>query len=78
MAMYWPQGCPRQLDKGYHRIWEANLQPLGPIVLAPINILDINVLAFISNLGPNNKAKNAQSWPLVFSAPTPSVKWALL
>jgi hypothetical protein len=27
MALYW---TPRQ-KKGYHQIWEANLQPLGPI-----------------------------------------------
>jgi hypothetical protein len=25
MALYWPQGW----KKGYHHIWEANLQPLG-------------------------------------------------
>jgi hypothetical protein len=24
MAMYWPQGWKK---KGYHQIWEANLQP---------------------------------------------------
>jgi hypothetical protein len=28
-----------RLKKGYHQIWEANLQPLGPDVPAFINIL---------------------------------------
>ncbi len=37
--------APR-LKKEYHPIWEVNLQPL-----------EANVLAFISNLGPNNKPK---------------------
>jgi hypothetical protein len=57
---------PQGLKKGYYRIREANLQPL-----------DVNVLAFISNLGAKQQAKNAQSWPQVFSALTPSVKWGL-
>jgi hypothetical protein len=35
------------------------------------------VLAFISNLGAKQQAKNAQSWPQVFSVLTPSVKGAL-
>jgi hypothetical protein len=39
---------------------------------------DANVLAFISNLGPNNKPKNAQSWPQVFWALTPGVTQALV
>jgi hypothetical protein len=34
--------------------------------------------AFISNLGPNNKPQIVQSWPQVFSALIPSVKWALV
>ncbi len=42
-----------------------------------IKILDINVLlAFISNLGPKQQSKNAQSWPYVSSALTPSVNGA--
>ncbi len=31
--MYWPQGWRKKTEKkgkGYHCIWEANLQPLGP------------------------------------------------
>jgi hypothetical protein len=39
--------------------------------------LGANVVAFISNLRPNNKPKIAQSWPQVFSTLTPSVKQAL-
>jgi hypothetical protein len=55
MASYnWSQGR----KKGYHQIWEANLQPLGA-----------NVPAFISNLGANLQLKNAQSWPQVFFGP---------
>ncbi len=53
--------------------------------------LDANVLTFIDILTsmflhfcyltwgqPNNKPKNAQSWPQVFSGLVPSVKWALI
>jgi hypothetical protein len=57
-------GCalaPR-LKKGYHPIWEGNLQTLGPTF----------------QLGAKQQAKNAQSWPQVFSALTPSVKRALV
>jgi hypothetical protein len=53
--------------------WEANLQqPLGPNVSAFINILiHINVLAFISNLGSNNKPKMLNVGPKFFQALTP-------
>jgi hypothetical protein len=44
------------LEKGYHRIWEANLQPLG---------------------AKQQQAKNAQSWPYVLLALTPSVEGPL-
>jgi hypothetical protein len=37
---------------------------------------DVNVLAFVSNLGAKQQAKNAQSWPQDFLALTPSVKQA--
>jgi hypothetical protein len=48
---------------------------LGADVPAFINIV-INVLAFISNCGPNNKPKMLKNGPKVFSALTPSVKRA--
>jgi hypothetical protein len=35
MALYWPQ-CWK---KDYHKIWEANLQPLGANVSASIHVL---------------------------------------
>jgi hypothetical protein len=38
-----------RLENRYHQTWEANLQPLGTNVSAFINILTINVLAFISD-----------------------------
>jgi hypothetical protein len=40
---------------------KSNLQALGANVSAFINILTINALAFISNLGLNNKPKKAQT-----------------
>jgi hypothetical protein len=46
--------------------------PLGPMFQHLfINILNVNnILAFVSNLGPNDKPKkNAQSWPQVFLGP---------
>jgi hypothetical protein len=43
MALYL---APR-LKKGHHQIWEANLQPLGPIFQHFIEYPDIIVLAFI-------------------------------
>jgi hypothetical protein len=49
------------------------LQPLGADVPE-----FINVLAFISNLGAKQQAKNAQSWSQVFSALTRSVKRAFI
>ncbi len=51
-----------RLKEGYHPIWEGNLQPLGPTF----------------QLGAKQQAKNAQSWPQVFPALTPSVKRALV
>jgi hypothetical protein len=45
------------------------LQPLGANVSAFINILTINVLAFISNLGLNNKPKMLKLGPQVFFSP---------
>jgi hypothetical protein len=53
--------APR-LKKEYHQIWEANLQPLGPM----FHHLFINVLAFINNLGPNNKPKMLKVGPKFF------------
>jgi hypothetical protein len=50
-------------ENRYHQIWEANLQPLRTNVSAFINILTINVLAFISNLGAKPQTQNAQTWP---------------
>jgi hypothetical protein len=53
------------LEKGYHLIWEANLQPLRPMfqhLLYP----DTNVLAFISNLGPKNRPKMLKVGPKFF------------
>jgi hypothetical protein len=43
------------LERGYHGIWEANLQPFGA-----------NVEAFISNLGPKNKPKMLKVGAKVF------------
>jgi hypothetical protein len=69
----------KKTREGYHPIWEANLQPFGPDVPAFIYLLimflNVNILAFISNLGPNQTTnqKNAQSWPQVFWALTPIV-----
>jgi hypothetical protein len=40
--------------------------------------LGTNVLAFISNLGPNNKPKMLKVGPKFFWPLTPSVKWALM
>jgi hypothetical protein len=51
-----------QKKEGYYQIWEANLQALGT-----------NVLAFISNLGPNNKPKMLKVGPKFFPALTPLV-----
>jgi len=71
MALYLPPKAEKK-KKGYHPIWEANLQPLGPMFHHLfINILNVNnILAFVSNLGPNDKPKkNAQSWPQVFLGP---------
>jgi hypothetical protein len=53
------------LEKGYHRIWEANLHPLRPMS-QHLLYLDINVLAFISNLGPNNRPKMLKIGPKFF------------
>jgi hypothetical protein len=63
----WPCTCLKadikKEKEGYHPIWEANLQPLGPMfqhlfIYLFINILNVNIiLAFISNLGPNDKPK---------------------
>jgi hypothetical protein len=55
-------GCvlaPRLKKKGYHAIWETNLQPLGA-----------NVLAFITNLRPNNKPKMLKVGPPSFVDPS--------
>ncbi len=53
------------LEKGYHRIWEANLQPLRPM-FQHLVYLETNVLAFISNLGPNNRPKMLKVGPKFF------------
>jgi hypothetical protein len=64
MALYGSQG----LEKGHHRIWEVNLQPLevGANVAAFVNILTSNILHFISYLGPNNKPKMLKVGPKCF------------
>jgi hypothetical protein len=54
------------LKKGYHQIWEANLQTLGVSVSAFINIPTSKVQAFISNLGPNNKPQMLKVGPKFF------------
>jgi hypothetical protein len=51
----------------------TQIATLGADVPAFINIL-VNVLAFIGNLGPNNKPKLLKNGPKVFSALTPSVR----
>jgi hypothetical protein len=55
------------VKKEYHQIWEANLQLLGPM-FQHLFYPDVNVLAFMSNLVPNNKPKMLKvgpkfSWP---------------
>jgi hypothetical protein len=72
----WPCIGPGADKKGYHGIWEANLQPLGTNVPVFIKYHEVNVLAFINNMGAKQQAKNAQSWTQLFPALTPSVKWA--
>jgi hypothetical protein len=62
-------GVKAELKKNPICNWEANLQPLGANVSAFINILTINVLAFISNLGLNNKPKMLKLGPQVFFSP---------
>ncbi len=57
--------APR-LKKGYHQIWEANLQTSRASVSAFINIPTSKVLAFISNLGPNNKPQMLKVGPKFF------------
>jgi hypothetical protein len=52
-----------KLEKGYHQIWE---KPLGSM----FHHLFINVLAFINNLGPNNKPKMLKVGPKFFQALT--------
>jgi hypothetical protein len=73
--------CPRLLINA-ELLW-LSIGPQGWKKSIPLNLgsqfatLEANVLAFISNLGPNNQPKNAQSWPQVSSAMTPSVKASL-
>jgi hypothetical protein len=50
--------APR-LKKWYHQIWEANLQPLGPMFMHFFDILT----TFINNLKPNNKPKMLKIGP---------------
>jgi len=54
-----------RLKEGFHGIWEANLQPLGPM-FQHLYYPDVNVLALISNLGPNNKPKMLKVDPKFF------------
>ncbi len=65
MALYWPQ----RLEKGYHRgIWEANLEPLGPMfqhLLISSRQCSCSSI-FITNLGPNNKSKMLKVGPKFF------------
>ncbi len=70
MALYWPQG------------WKKDTIEFGRPMCNPWGQCssiyyyhDINVLAFISNLGPNNKPKMLKVAPS-FLALTPSVKHA--
>jgi hypothetical protein len=53
MALYWP---PR-LKKKYHQFWESQFVTLGT-----------NIVAFISNLGRNNKPKMLKIGPKFFWA----------
>ncbi len=61
---------PSLKKKGYHEIWEANVQPLGANVPAFINIMMSMCLAFISNQAAKQQAENAQSQPQVLLALT--------
>jgi hypothetical protein len=64
-------------EKGYKSNLRGQFATLGANVSAFIHILTSNFfLAFISNLGPNNKPKMLKGGPQVFSALTSSVKWA--
>jgi hypothetical protein len=61
MALYRPQRLKKRIP--------SNLGSQFATLVA-------NVVAFISNLGPDKKPKML-SWPQVFSVPIPSVKQAL-
>ncbi len=62
MAFYWPQGW----RKGYHEILGGQFATLGANVPAFLNIMTINVLAFISNLGPICNPKMLKVGPKIF------------
>ncbi len=53
--------APRLLNLGFL----ANLQPLDPM-LQHLLIFDLNVIAFINNLGSNNKPKMLKVGPKFF------------
>jgi len=61
MAMYWPQG------------WEKDTIEFGRLICNPSGQCfsihkypELNVVAFISNLGPNNKQKMLKVGPKFF------------
>jgi hypothetical protein len=66
---FWPCIGPKakkKEKKRYHRIWEANLQPLGPM-LWHLLISWCQCRTFISNLGgPNHKPKMLKVGPKFF------------
>ncbi len=59
------------LEKGYHQIWKANLQPLGPM-FQHLLISCRQCSSIYQYLGVNLQPQNDQSWPQVFLALTPS------
>jgi hypothetical protein len=69
IALYWPQGWKKDT------IWEAKVATLGAHVPAFINILT-SMLYHLLVTWDQQQARNAQSWPQVVGALTPSVNFA--
>jgi hypothetical protein len=75
----WPCIGPPRLEKGLPSTLGGTFATLGAKVSASIHILMSMVYhLLLVTVGPNNKPKNAQSWPQAFSALSPSVKRALV